>query len=37
VGDKVAVKSGLTKGEEVVIKGASFLKDGQLVRRSVGQ
>jgi RND family efflux transporter MFP subunit len=37
IGDKVAVKLGVDEGEEVVVKGANFLKDGQLVRRITGQ
>lgn len=37
MGDKVAVKSGVKQGEEVVVKGASFMSDGQQVNRSAGQ
>ena len=30
-GDRVAIKSGLNQGDRVVVKGAAFLKDGDLV------
>lgn len=37
IGNKVAVKSGVTEGDEVVVKGANFMTNGQQVRKSAGQ
>lgn len=37
IGDKIGISSGLEINEEVVIKGANFLKDGVLVNKSVSQ
>lgn len=32
IGDKVIIKSGLKEGEELIVKGQQFLKDGSLIR-----
>lgn len=37
IGDKIGISNGLELGEEVVVKGANFLKDGVWVNKSTGQ
>lgn len=37
IGNKIGISGGIEIGEEVVVKGANFLKSGQLVNKSVGQ
>jgi RND family efflux transporter MFP subunit len=37
IGDKIGISNGIVLGEEVVVKGANFLKDGVLVRKPSDQ